>query len=129
VGPPPNEVRPQANLKAQVTTGQEVDASLSQPTPTTADLVYPIVAMIHELRSDLPLSVVASLVVETLDLSSCLHLDGQWAEARQAAWPEAIRLAHNRHLAPYGVRRVEEWANVPAKPGDHMGRPDRGEVA
>jgi hypothetical protein len=71
--------------------------SLSQPGPTPADLATPIVALIAELRPDIPLSVAASLVVECLDLSACMILDGEWARARQAIWPEAIRAAHSRH--------------------------------
>ncbi len=77
--------------------------------PTTVDMAYPIVALVAELRPDIPLSVVASLVVESLDLAACLHLDGQWSRARQAMWPEAIKLAHNRHVGnSYASRRAVE---------------------
>jgi hypothetical protein len=58
------------------------------------DLAYPIVTLIAELRPDIPLSVIASLVVECLDVSSCMVLDGEWARARQRMWPEAIKAAH-----------------------------------
>jgi hypothetical protein len=58
--------------------------------------------------------VTASLVVECLDIAACMILDGEWAEARQRIWPEAIRLAHSRHTASYAERRAREWADVRA---------------
>jgi len=127
-----------------VTTGQEVGPSLSQPTPTTVDLAYPIVDLIHELRPDLPLSVVASLVVECLDVASCLISDREWAEARQRSWPECIRIAHSHHTSSYGVpaRPLEQIGSDYMKDlrhrdrdhlgrgnGDDLGHHDDGEVA
>ena len=118
---PRDEVRPQAgDLKAQVTTGQEVRTTIQPGTPTTVDLAYPIVQLISELRPDVPLPVIASLTVEALDLSACMILDGEWASARQAAWPEAIRVAHSRHSGRYPTlaERLAE-ARRP-RPGDHL---------
>jgi hypothetical protein len=124
---PPNEMRPQAGgLKAQMTTGQEVRTTLQPGTPSTVDLAYPIVALIAELRPDIPVSVIASLVVEALDLSACMHLDGQWAEARQTAWPEAIKLAHSGHTRRYRTSVPRSLEDIGA---DYMGRRERGEVA
>jgi hypothetical protein len=95
--------------------GIDLMSSLSRPTPTasTADMVYPIVSLLAELRPDVPISVLASLTVEVLDLASCMILDREWAEARQAAWPEAIKAAHSRHAGhPYSERRAAEWIRV-----------------
>ena len=110
----PREVR-QKEVRAPEgphATGEDRVNSVQPGTPTPADLAYPIVHLIHELRPDIPLSVIASLTVEALDLAACMHLDGQWAEARQTAWPEAIKLAHSRHTAGYADRRAAELAAV-----------------
>ncbi len=95
--------------------------------PTAVDLAHPIVALIHEIAPRIPLSVVASLVVETLDLASCMILDGQWAEARQAQWPEAARVAHSQHIGvTYLERRRREALDALPRRTDY---PGRGQVA
>jgi hypothetical protein len=86
------------------------------------DLAFPVVSLIAELRPNIPLSVIASLTVEALDLAACMILDGEWAEARQAAWPEAIKAAHSRHVGSYPslAERLAEARRPRA--GDYMGR-------
>jgi hypothetical protein len=99
--------------------------------PTAVDLAHPIVALIHELRPNIPLSVVATLVVECLDVASCTILDREWAEARQRAWPEAIKLAHSSHTeTSYAERRARDLADATQpRPNDYPGRFNRSEVA
>ena len=78
-----------------------------------ADQYAPLVDLCQELRGDLPRSVLETLVVEALDECADLLLDEAWAEARQAAWPEAIRCAHNRHVGvSYAQRRAAELADL-----------------
>jgi hypothetical protein len=98
--------------KPTTTKRQAVSVSVGHEPRSAADLAFAIVSLIAELRPDIPLPVIASLVVETLDLAACTILDGEWAEARQALWPEAIKLAHSRHTASYAERRAREWADV-----------------
>jgi hypothetical protein len=101
MGRPPDEVEdgpPKGTAEPAATNGPSSDDRVATGTPTTVDLAHPIIALIHELRPNIPLSVVASLVVECLDLSACMILDAQWAEARQRIWPEAIKAAHSRHV-------------------------------
>jgi hypothetical protein len=66
-------------------------------TPTHADLAAPVVALLHELRPDLGLAVLASLAVQALDEGADAVLDVEWAHQRQRAYPAALAAAHRRH--------------------------------
>jgi hypothetical protein len=93
------------------------------PPPTRADLAAPIVDLISELRSDIPLPIIATLVVEALDKAADTALDKAWARQREAAYPAALRLVHNRHAGhTYAERRAREVADSAPRPGDYRGR-------
>jgi hypothetical protein len=68
-------------------------------TPTHADLAAPVVRLISELRPDIGLAIVASLVVQALDEGADAVLDAEWARQRQDAYPGAIRATHRRHTS------------------------------
>jgi hypothetical protein len=89
-------------------------------TPTHADLAAPVVALIHELRPDIGLAIVASLVVQALDEGADAVLDAEWARQRQAAWPEAVKLAHSRHTGRYVASTPRTLEDIGA---DYTARP------
>jgi hypothetical protein len=89
-------------------------------TPTHVDLAAPVVALIHELRPDLPLPVIATLVVQALDEGADAVLDAEWARQRQTAYPTAIKAAHRRHTSRYAESAPRTLEDIGA---DHMTRP------
>ena len=106
-----------ASRKNSSTTTEPV-TSVDEETPTVADIGSPLVQLIHEL-TNIPLPVIATLVVERLDQYADVVLDAAWARERQRLYPAAVRSAHNRHAVTYTQRRARGWADVPPKPTDH----------
>jgi hypothetical protein len=88
----------------------------------SASSVQILADLILELRPDIPLSIAESLVCEALDAAADAILDLEWARTRARLYPDAVRLAHGRHMAPYAVRRARELATArQPRPGDFHG--------
>ena len=91
--------------------------------PAQFDPTAPIVGLVLELRPSLPWGIAESLVREALDFAADAILDEVWARQRRALYPEALAFAHDRHTAPYALRRAAELAAArKPRPGDHHGR-------
>jgi hypothetical protein len=99
-------------------TTTEPVTSVDEGMSTVADIGSPVVQLIHEL-TNIPLPVIATLVVERLDGYADYVLDQAWAREQRRLYPDAVRSAHNRHAMTYTQRRAREWADVPPRPTDH----------
>jgi hypothetical protein len=90
---------------------------------TTVDIAAAAVTLIHEdLRPDVALPVLASLVTEAIDKAADAALDEAWARDRETMYPVALRAAHTvRHLAPYIERRRRQLEDAKPRPGDYLG--------
>jgi hypothetical protein len=81
-----------------------------------------LVRLLAELRPDLPLPALDTLLVEALDHGANDVLDQAWAAARLHIWPEA-RASARRAAIPYSQRRAAELEDAKPRPGDFPGRP------
>jgi hypothetical protein len=94
----------------------------------TVVAITPLVDLCAELSPRTPRPVLETLVVEKLDVSACMILDVEWAEARQHLASEAIVSAHSQHIgSSYLERRRAEALDAARRPGDYTGQ--RGQVA
>jgi hypothetical protein len=93
----------------------------------TVVAITPLVDLCAELSPRTPRPVLETLVVEKLDVSACMILDVEWAEARQHLASEAIVSAHSHHVGvSYFERRRAEALDALPRATDY---PGRGEVA
>ena len=121
---PRREAAPEGAARKCSTPIKPPASILPQPPPTRADLAAPLVELIAELRSDIPLPIIATLVVAALDKAADTALDEAWARQRAAAWPDGVALAHNKHVGTsYAQRRAGESEAAKPRPGDHPGGP------
>jgi hypothetical protein len=94
-----------------------------QPTPWTVEVVETLATVLIEMRPGLAPAVAASMVVEAFDQAACSTLDAEWAAAREAIYPAALRAAHARHsLLSFTRRRAQQLDDIKPRPGDYPGR-------
>ena len=124
--PPDKDRAPAGNRSAKVQLAGGTDATLDHAQPNSVEHVV-LVELAHllaEVRPDIPLAIIHSLIAEALDAAAGRQLDLAWAYARERLYPLAVAVAKDARVGlAYAERRAAELEDARPRPGDFRGRP------